>query len=141
MNAGRVIAAGLLAGLVLNVGEAVLHGVALAAKAEAAMQALGKDVAGTPVGLTMLVLVTFAQGLVGIWLYARTRSEATVLHAVTIGLVLWLLSSLYSGVYLYAGFPGAFPDDVVWWPVAWEAVQYPLAILVGAAILPSRTRT
>jgi hypothetical protein len=39
---GRLVGAGLLAGLVLNVGEAVLHGVVHADATEAAMKGLGQ---------------------------------------------------------------------------------------------------
>jgi hypothetical protein len=80
-------------------------------------------------GLTMLVLVTFAQGVTGIWLHAATRIPAAIL-----GLALWFLSAAYSATYFYAGFPGVLPDDVVWWPVAWEIVEYPLAMVAGAAV-------
>ena len=41
MNARRIVLAGLLAGLVLNVGEAILHGVLLADATAEAMAALG----------------------------------------------------------------------------------------------------
>ncbi|MEO5926541.1 MAG: hypothetical protein ABIR70_22175 [Bryobacteraceae bacterium] len=129
MNTGRWIAAGLLVGLVLNIGEAVLHGVLLADQTAAAMTALGHDSAGTPLGLGLLVAVTFAQGLVGMWLFANTK-----LSALAIGAALWVLSGVYSATYFYAGFPGLIPDGVLWWPAAWEIIQYPLAMLAGAAV-------
>jgi hypothetical protein len=129
MNIKRVIAGGLVAGLVLNIGEAVLHGVLLGERTSAALTTLGRDATGTTLGLTLLVLATFAQGLTGMWLHAATRSPAVV-----IGLALWFLSAAYSATYFYAGFPGVLPDDVVWWPVAWEIVEYPLAMLAGAAV-------
>lgn len=134
---GRIIGAGLLAGLVLNIGEAILHGVLIAEPAAAAMQALGRDIAGTTLGLSLLVGITFAQGVVGMALYAalRERSRAS---AVWIGLALWLLSGAYSATYFYAGFPGLIPDDVLWWPVVWELVQYPAAMLAGAAVYKER---
>jgi hypothetical protein len=93
MNTGRVIAGGLLAGLVLNIGEAALHGFLLADQAAAAMTALGKDITGTPLGLGLLVAVTFAQGLVGMWLYSATQRSP-----ILIGLALWFLSGVYSPV-------------------------------------------
>jgi len=130
MNIPRVIAGGLLAGLILNIGEAVLHGVLLAPQTTEAMHALGKVEAGGPLGLTLLVLITFAQGVAGMWLYAALGGR----RSITIGTVLWLLSVVYSSVYLYAGFPGVFPDGVVWWPVAWGLIEYPLAMLVGATV-------
>jgi hypothetical protein len=129
MSTGRLIAGGLVAGVVLNIGEAVLHGVLVADQAAAAMTALGKDVTVTHLSLGSLVAATFVQGIVGIWLYSITRQSAIV-----IGLVVWFLSAVYSATYLWAGFPGLLPEGLVWWPVAWELVQYPVAMLAGAAL-------
>ena len=140
MNTRRVIIGGLLAGLVLNVGEAVLHGVLLADQAAAAMNALGKDPNSGALGLTLLILITFVQGLVGMWLYAACwgRYKSKTLAAVSIGTVVWLLSAVYSATYLYAGLPKVLPDGVVWWPVAWEWIEYPLAMIVGASVIAKR---
>jgi hypothetical protein len=137
MSLQRVVLAGLLAGLLLNVGEAVLHGVVLAAATEEAMAALGRtDATSSPLGLSLLIGITFVQGLVGLWLYALlsgrgvTRGRA----AVVAGLALWLLSGVYAAIYFGAGFPGVLAARVVWLPVAWELVEYPLAIFVGALL-------
>ena len=136
MNTRRVIAGGLLAGLILNFGEAVLHGFLLADPTAAALGALGKGADSGALGLTLLVLITFVQGLVGMWLYAavRGRSKSKTLAAVGVGTALWLLSVVYSAIYLYAGLPAVLPDGVVWWPVAWGWFEYPLAMIAGAAV-------
>jgi hypothetical protein len=133
MNAGRVIAGGLLAGLILNIGEAVLHGVLLSGQTATALTTLGRDPSGSTTGLIMLVLVTFLQGVTGVWLHVATK-----LPSVVIGLALWFLSAAYSATYVYAGFPGLLPDEVVWWPVAWELVEYPLAIVVGSLLVKEK---
>jgi len=137
MSLQRVVLAGLLAGLLLNIGEAVLHGVVLAAATEQAMAALGRtDATSSTLGLSLLIGITFVQGLVGLWLYALlagrgvTRGRA----AVVAGLALWLLSAVYAAIYFGAGFPGVLAARVVWWPVAWELVEYPLAIFGGALL-------
>jgi hypothetical protein len=129
----RILIGGLLAGLTLNVGEAVLHGYLLADQTAAAMTTLGLTTAGTTLGLTLLVLVTFLQGVTGVWLHVATR-----IPSVVIGLALWFLSAAYSATYIYAGFPGVMPDAVVWWPVAWELIQYPLAIWIGGLVLEEK---
>ncbi len=129
----RIILGGLLAGLVLNIGEAVLHGVLLADQTASAMTTLGLNAAGTPLALTLLLLVTFLQGITGVWLHATTQ-----IPSVMIGLALWFLSAAYSATYIYAGFPGIMPDAVVWWPVAWELIQYPLAIWLGGLVTQPR---
>lgn len=127
---------GLLAGLLLNVGEAVLHGVVLAGPTEAALGALGHPPTGSGANIAALVLLTFVQGVVGVWLYAVmiprfTPGFGSGLFA---GLVVWFLSAVYAGIYLHAGLAGLLPVNVVWLPVAWEFVEYPLAIAIGAAL-------
>jgi hypothetical protein len=137
----RIVLAGLLAGLVLNIGEGVLHGVVLAGPTAEAMTALGRTgVSSSPAGLAMLFAITFAQGIVGVWLYVLlamrgvTRGRA----AVVAGLTLWVLSALYAAVYFSAGFPGVMPANVIWWPVVWELVEFPLAIFVGALVCKTK---
>jgi hypothetical protein len=132
----RMISAGLLAGLALNVGEAVLHGVVLADATAEAMTALGRTETGSGVGLAMLIGITFVQGVLGVWLYgllSRGR-EKRVATSVCAGLTVWTLSAVYSAVYLSAGLPSLLPAAVVWWPVAWGLVEYPLAIFIGALV-------
>ena len=77
MISWRLILAGLLAGLVLNVGEAVLHGVVLADATVQAMAALGRSEGSSAAGLAMLIGITFVQGVVGVWLYALLLARAT----------------------------------------------------------------
>jgi len=136
MSLKRVVLGGLLAGLVLNVGEAVLHGVVLAAATAEAMEALGRNGASSAVGLSLLIGITFVQGVVGLWLYAllSARGVTRGRAAIVAGLALWVLSAVYSAIYFGAGFPNVLPATVVWWPVVWEVVEYPLAIFVGALV-------
>ena len=76
------------------------------------------------------------QGILGLWLYAlllprwRTRTAT----AIVAGLVVWVLSAWYAAIYIGSGLPNVLPDSVVWWPVVWEFVEYPLAIFVGALV-------
>ena len=131
MNTKSVVISGLVAGLVLNIGVGALLAGVIAEQSAAAMTALGKDIASSPTGMIWLVTITFLQGLIGMWLYA-TSTERGRGRAIAIGLVLWLLSGVYSAIYFFAGYPGLLPNDVVWIPVAWELVQYPLAMVIGA---------
>ena len=140
MNAGRVIAAGLLAGLVLNIGEAALHGALFADATAAAMKNLGHEIVGSGSDTAQLVLITFVQGLVGLLLYAavQPRWKAGMGTAIRVGLILWMLSAVYSAIYLSAGFSGLIPLGVTWGPVAWELVLYPLAVTAGSFIYKER---
>jgi hypothetical protein len=140
VNAKRVVLAGLLAGLVLNIGEAVLHGVVFADATAAAMKSLGHEIAGSGSDTAQLVLMTFIQGLLGMLLYAavQPRWPAGIGTAIRVGLVLWVLSAVYSAIYLGAGFAGLMPLGIAWGPVAWELVLYPLAIAAGSFIHKER---
>ena len=138
---GRVIAAGLVAGLVLNVGEAVLHGVLFAAQAAEAMKQLGHDIAGSGADTAQLVSITFVQGVLGMVLYSGLKAGwgAGAGTAARVGLILWVLSAGYSAVYLGAGFAGLIPRGLVWGPVAYELVLYPVAMVAGRVALRDQT--
>ena len=132
---GRLLLAALVVGLILNIGEGALHGAILAAATEAAYAVLNRSVAADPMNLLALVALTFAQGALMAWLYAalRPRLGSRWKAAAFVGLAGWLLCSVYAAVYLSSGFPGIFPWDLVWTPVAWQLFEYPLATLAGAA--------
>jgi hypothetical protein len=102
------------------------------------MTALGRDPASSSAGgLALLIGITFVQGIVGLWLYALLswRGVKRGRAAIVAGLALWVLSAVYSAIYFHAGFANVMPAEVVWWPVAWELVEYPLAIFAGALTL------
>jgi len=128
--------AGLVAGLILNIGEAALHAGILGDATTAAYTALNRTIVPNPINLGSLVVVTFLQGIVIAWLYAmiRPRLGSRFMAAACVGLAAWLFSSMYSAVYLHAGLSGLFPADIVWVPVAWELIEYPLALLAAAAV-------
>jgi hypothetical protein len=134
LRVGRLLIAGLVAGLIMNIGEAALHAGILADATTAAYSALNRTIVADPMNLVSLVVLTFAQGIVMTWLYAvvgprfGTRSTA----AACVGLIAWFLSSLYAAVYLHSGLPGILPTNVVWPPVAWELIEFPLAAFAGA---------
>ncbi len=136
MKTGRLVFAGLVAGVVMNIGEAVLHGGMLADAARTAYAALHLTAPDDPVNLVLLLAVTFAQGMLMAWLYAvvRPRFGARFTAAVCAGLVVWFLSSVYAAVYMHSGLPGILPHNLVWTPVAWQLIEYPLAMLAGAAV-------
>ena len=72
INLGRVVIGGLLAGLLINIGEFILNGVLLAEDMSAAMAALNKP----PIDNSMIVwfvLLAFGVGFMAVWLYAAIR--------------------------------------------------------------------
>jgi hypothetical protein len=131
---GRVVLGGLAAGLVMNVGEAALHGGILGTDAVELFKRFG--LADTAEGwqMALLVGVTFVLGLAAVWLYAAIRPRygpgpATAIRA---GLAVWVLAHLWSGVYLGAGFAGLITTRLAWIPVAWGLFEAPIGTLVGA---------
>ena len=136
MNKGRFILAGLVAGFILNIGEAVLHGVIFADAAAAFMGGLGHEITDSGMDTVQLVGITFAQGVLGMLLYyaVQPRWKSGVWTAIRIGVIAWVLSAVYSGVYLSAGFAGLIPANIAWGPVAFEFILYPLAIVTGSLI-------
>ena len=136
INWKRVVLGGLVAGLIMNAGEAALHGGLLADAGRAMYQELGRPLPADPMYLVSLILLTFAQGIVAVGLYAglRPRGGPGPKTALCAGLSRWFLSAVYAAVYLHAGFPTLVPAAVVWTPVLWALVEFPLATLAGAAL-------
>jgi len=135
LRIGRLLLAGFAAGLIMNVGEAALHGRILAASTTAAYAALNRTVSPNPTNLVVLIVLTFAQAILMLWVYAfvRPRFRTRYTAVVWVGLAAWFLSSTYAAVYLNSGLPGILPSELIWVPVAWQLFEYPLAALVGAA--------
>ena len=136
INVGRVIGAGLLAGLIMNVSQFVLHAVVLARDGTKLMEdwkKLGLNVEPDPMLLLWLVAITFGLGVMALWTYAaiRPRFGPGPRTAVIAGLAVWALSYFYAGVYVYAGIV-VMPMKLTWLPAAWSLVEVPVATLVGA---------
>ena len=134
INWGRVIPGGLLAGLVMNIGEAALHGGVLGRDVAELFKARGVPATGEPWQLASLVGVTFVLGVAAVWLYAaiRPRYGPGPRTALCAGLAVWVLAHLWSGVYLAAGFGGLITERLAWLPVAWGLLEAPLGTLAGA---------
>ena len=72
INWGRVIVGGLAAGVVMNLGEWLLHEVILRERMESAAAAMGLErPTGSDIGI--FVAMTFALGILLVWLYAAIR--------------------------------------------------------------------
>lgn len=134
INWGRVVLGGLAAGLVMNMGEAALHGGILGADAAELLKRIGLSDTAQGWQMGLLVGVTFVLGLAAVWLYAAIRPRygpgpATAIRA---GLAVWVLAHVWSGVYLGAGFGGLITPRLAWIPVAWGLFEAPIGTLVGA---------
>lgn len=134
INMGRVIGGGLLAGLVMNISEAALHGGMLAQDGLDLYKSMGWELRAEPMHLVSVIAITFVVGITSVWLYAaiRPRYGAGPRTAVCAGLAVWVLAHLWSGVYLFGAFPGMVPAKLTWLPVIWGLVEAPLGTLAGA---------
>jgi hypothetical protein len=130
---GRLIAAGLLSGVVINVGEFTLNGVALADRWLTARQALGLG-EETGAAIALYTVWGFLIGLVAATVYAsiRPRFGPGVRCALIAGLLVWSLSSLAMAVVFLAA--GLYPASLALTVTLGELILLPLATVVGASI-------
>ncbi|MGH9818299.1 MAG: hypothetical protein ACRD5F_11975 [Candidatus Acidiferrales bacterium] len=138
INWGRVILGGLVAGLIMNVSEFVLHAIVLGEEGRQLIQewnrlGLYASAEADPAMLTWLIALTFVLGVLAVWTYAaiRPRYGAGPKTALCAGMAVWAMSYFYAGVYVYAGI-GVVPQRLVWIPVIWGLVEMPIATLAGA---------
>ncbi len=131
INFGRVILGGLLAGLVINIGEVLLNDMVFAKELEAMVSRLniprpGGAFIGVAVGLS------FVLGIVIVLLYAmiRARFGPGPKTAIIASLVPWFCVYIYAGVINSALF--SLPVHLLGVGMVWGLVEYSLAGLVGA---------
>jgi len=131
MNTSRIIGGGLLAGLVLNIGETILNTVVLGTQMDAALQKLGVQAMGGST-IALFVVMCFLLGIFSVWLYAVLRSHfgAGPATAIKTGLIVWLLAFVWPNVGVVG--MGIMPARLVVMGVLWELVEIPLAVLAGA---------
>ena len=130
INGGSVLKSGLLAGLVINVLEAILNGAILAKPWKEAM-----DAQGITQGAGMMVIYVvgaFVIGLLSVWMYAavRPRLGPGPRTAITVGLFVWALAILWPSIGFLA--LGMFPASLIVTGTIWELFEFPLAITIGA---------
>lgn len=131
INLGRVILGGLLAGLVINVGEFLFNGVIFAEELNDAARALGVEPPGAE-AIAVFMVQALAMGIVAVWLYAaiRPRFGAGPSTAVLAGLIVWFLTPAMSAVVDLA--MGTFPPKLLALGLLWTLVELPLASVAGA---------
>lgn len=131
INAGRVLLGGLLAGLVINIGETILNVAIVGPQWEEAMRALGIEPAAGP-ALAFYFVYGFLIGIAAVWLYAaiRPRFGPGPRTAAVAGLFVWFVSYFLFAVMEQA--QPMFPQSLIWIGTAWGLVEVPLATMAGA---------
>ena len=131
INLSRAILGGLVAGVVLNIGEFLLNDVVLGAQMKEFFARFGLPEPGSSF-LIVAVLLTFVLGIVIVWIYAaiRPRLGPGVKTAICAGLLAWFCIYVYSGI--INGMILQVPKNFLIIAMVWGAVQYTLAAIAGA---------
>ena len=132
VNLSRVILGGVLAGIVINISEWLIHDVVLKEQFRAALQALGKTPPESGATIVWWFLWAFLLGITAVWLYAaiRPRYGAGPATAVRAGIAVWILSCVLMTIVMTN--LGLFPFSPL--ALIWFLVEDVVATVVGAAV-------
>ena len=134
VNWSRVFLGGLVAGIVINLGEFLFHAVVFKTQVEEAMRAMGKDAAAMESGSAMAVWVLwcFLLGIGAVWTYAaiRPRYGAGAKTATIAGVAVWFLACLLPGIAMMN--MGIMAQSMMVTGLIWGLVEYVLATIAGA---------
>jgi hypothetical protein len=131
INMGRVLVGGLLAGLVLNIGEFLLNDFVLGPQMKEFLTRHNFAEPGTNF-MIVAVGLTFVLGIVIVLGYAciRPRLGAGVKTAIIAGLFAWFGAYVYSGI--INGMLVGIPMNTMALVIVWGVVQYAVAAVAGA---------
>ena len=131
INFGRVILGGLVAGLVLNIGEYLLNEIVFVRQMEDMFRRLNLPRPGGSFIVTAIA-ITFLLGILIVWLYAmiRPRFGPGPKTAIIAGVVIWFCVYVYCGI-LNATLFG-IPTNFLMIGMVWGLVQYVFAAIAGA---------
>jgi len=132
INGKRIVLGGIVAAVIVNVGEGLL-GLLLRKDYEAAIRALGIHM--EPDLATLLPIAwSVVVGILAIWLYAaiRPRYGPGPRTAVRAGLALWAFSTVTFSVAMAS--LRIFPARLMAIATAWSLVEIIVAVVVGASL-------
>jgi hypothetical protein len=133
INVGRVLLGGVLAGVIVNVGETILNVVVAGKAMETALAARNlPPVGGSAIG--GFIAITFLVGIVTVWLYAaiRPRFGAGPGTAVIAALVVWFFAYFHQSAAMVL--MGILPAKVMVLGTVWGLVEIVLGSIAGAAM-------
>jgi hypothetical protein len=131
INMGRVLLGGLVAGLIINIGEYLLNEPILGEQWRAAMVSLNRS-AISGQGIGVFIAMSFVLGITAVWLYAaiRPRFGPGPKTAICAGLLVWFLAYLFPTIGNYV--LQLFPGKILATATIWGLFEVPLATLAGA---------
>ena len=132
MNPTRILLGGLVAGLVINVGETLLNMVVIADEMQAMIAAAGGGM--TSWAMPMFITMAFVWGILFVAAYAaiRPRFGAGWQTAVIAGTTMWVVGNLLPTLGLLGMGIGAASPALT--SVAWGFFEFNLATVAGAAV-------
>jgi hypothetical protein len=134
MNISKVIIGGLIAGLVINIGEVLFNGFVFKDKVAAVSQQLGLPAEPASTQIAMFIMIGFLFGILAVWLYAaiRPRYGPGPKTATLAGLAVWALSWALPTL----GFVvmGIWPQDFALLGIVWGLFEVVLATVIGASL-------
>ena len=122
---------GLLAGLIINIGEFILNEPILGAELKEVMAGMNQEPPGSG-AIMIFVMMGFAIGILAVWLYAaiRPRFGPGAKTAACAGLTVWALGWLVPNISFMA--MGWFPMKLLVIASVWSLVEVTLATVAGA---------
>jgi hypothetical protein len=131
INFPRVLLGGLVAGLVMNIGEFVVNDLILGAQMKAFFARLNLPEPGGSF-IAVAVILTFVMGVVLVWLYAamRPRCGPGPKTAICAGVIGWLFACVYCGI--INGMFLQVPMNMMVIVIVWCFFEYTVAAIAGA---------
>src|SRR5262245_49638090 len=131
INVGRVLLGGMLAGLVINIGEIILNAVLINArlKEELSLRNLSEPGSNT---IAIFVILVFLVGIAIVYLYAliRPRLGPGVKTSICAGLIAWFFVFVYVGLSNLA--IGMWSVGLTIIGIVWGLIEFPLGAVAGA---------
>ena len=133
INWGRVFLGGLLAGVVINVGEFLFHAVLFKDQVAEMMRALGKDPATVMTGGAVVIwnILGFLAGIGAVWGYAaiRPRFGAGAKTAMIAGIAVWYFSRFLGAIGEMN--MGMASQKMIMTGLVWGLVEIVIATIAG----------
>lgn len=131
INFPRVLIGGLVAGLVLNLGEVILNDMIIGPQMKEFFTRLNLPEPGGTF-LAAAVILTLVIGVVIVWVYAaiRPRLGPGPKTAICAGVIAWIFVCVYCGV--INGIMLQVPTNFMILGIGWCFLEYVIAALAGA---------
>jgi hypothetical protein len=134
INWGRVFLGGLLAGVVINIGEYLFHAVLFKDQVAEMMRAMGKDPASVMTGNAIVIwnILGFLAGIGAVWGYAaiRPRFGAGAKTAMIAGVAVWYFSRFLGAIGEMN--MGMASQKMIMTGLVWGLVELIIATIAGA---------